>query len=205
MESIKKKLADLHKTDVNVRKHSEKQIAEYIRSLNMFGQIRPLVVTDDGEILVGNGMFEAMSQMGWDECDTYVVSGMTRAQKTKLMLADNKVYELGATDFADFDNIIKGLGDFDVPGFDEDLLKMIADSAKEADDALGDYGRDPEPLPAPATRRPASDFGAPAPSGGGTSPYAPKSEQAPAGTPTVESGEERPFVICPKCGEKIWL
>ena len=50
-----KKLAELHKPTHNIRRHSDKQITEYIRSIEMFGQVKPLVVAEDGEIIAGNG------------------------------------------------------------------------------------------------------------------------------------------------------
>ena len=64
MKITVKKLADLHKPAHNIRRHSDKQITEYIRSVEMFGQIKPLVVDEHGEIIAGNGLFEALSRMG---------------------------------------------------------------------------------------------------------------------------------------------
>lgn len=98
MKITVKKLADLRKPAHNIRRHSDKQITEYIRSIEMFGQIKPLVVDEHGEIIAGNGLFEALTRMGRETCDCYVVTGLTDVQKKKLMMADNKVYELGFTD-----------------------------------------------------------------------------------------------------------
>lgn len=64
MKITVKKLADLHKPAHNIRRHSDKQITEYIRSVEMFGQIKPLVVDEHGEIIAGNGLFEALTRMG---------------------------------------------------------------------------------------------------------------------------------------------
>lgn len=51
MKITVKKLADLRKPAHNIRRHSDKQITEYIRSIEMFGQIKPLVVDEHGEII----------------------------------------------------------------------------------------------------------------------------------------------------------
>lgn len=64
MKITVKKLADLRKPAHNIRRHSDKQITEYIRSIEMFGQIKPLVVDEHGEIIAGNGLFEALTRMG---------------------------------------------------------------------------------------------------------------------------------------------
>lgn len=209
MKIMQKKLSELHKTQINIRRHSDRQIAEYVRSLKMFGQIRPLVVTEDGEILVGNGMFDALKSMGAETCEVYVAEGLTPAGKKKLMLADNKVYELGFTDVDVLDDIIKGLdGDFDVPGYDSDLLDMLAKNPVEAGEEVTGYGT-VEPTVASEKQDSTVSFG-----DSGKAMYEPPVKSAdgafipPQESPSaasVPSGDDRPFVICPKCGEKIWL
>ena len=129
MRIVQKKLTDLHKTDKNVRRHSQKQISEYIRSIRMFGQTKPIVVDEDGRILIGNGLFEALQSMGEEKADCYVMTSMSEKEKNKLMLADNRVYELGMTDIDVFDEIIRSPeGDVDVPGWDADLLETLNSS-----------------------------------------------------------------------------
>lgn len=208
MQTVKKKISELHKTEKNIRRHSEKQIQEYIRSLKMFGQIRPLVVTEDGEILVGNGMFEALTVMQVEDCDVYVVEGLSNAQKKKLMLADNKVYELGFTDIGVLDDILDDLkGDFDVPGYSSDLLETISANALEADDLVSDYGTASVELSEkhsenekPVTFAQSS-----------TSQYEPPVRTddgafvAPTQKSESESESEKKYIICSHCGEKIWL
>lgn len=95
MKIVKKPLADLRPMEKNVRRHTDKQLKEYVRSIEMFGVIKPLVVDETGLILTGNGLYFALKSMGAEECDCYVMAGLTEAQKKKLMLADNRVYELG--------------------------------------------------------------------------------------------------------------
>lgn len=119
MKITVKKLSELHKPAHNIRRHSEKQLTEYIRSIEMFGQVKPLVVAEDGEIIAGNGLYEALLRMGRETCDCYVMVGLTDVQKKKLMMADNKVYELGFTDVDAIEELVKELdGDVDVPGWD---------------------------------------------------------------------------------------
>lgn len=136
MKITVKKLADLRKPAHNIRRHSDKQITEYIRSIEMFGQIKPLVVDEHGEIIAGNGLFEALTRMGRETCDCYVVTGLTDVQKKKLMMADNKVYELGFTDTDAIEQLVKELdGDTDVPGWDTIRGALMAFPGRVAIDA----------------------------------------------------------------------
>ncbi len=41
MKVISKPLSELHVMEKNIRRHPEKQIKEYVRSLEMFGQMKP--------------------------------------------------------------------------------------------------------------------------------------------------------------------
>ena len=64
MQIIKKYLEQLKPLVENVRKHNPAQIKEMMRSLDQFGQTRPMVVDEDGNILVGNGRHMAMAERG---------------------------------------------------------------------------------------------------------------------------------------------
>lgn len=134
MQSVIKNLNELKRPEKNVRVHSDKQIKEYIRSIEMFGQIRPLVIDENNVVLAGNGLLTALKEMGRESADCHVVSGLTAKEKKKLMLVDNKIFELGVNDTGAFDEILRELGgDIDIPGYDVDLLKTLTASFDEAD------------------------------------------------------------------------
>ena len=216
MKIVKKPLSELHSPEVNIRKHTEKQLTEYVRSLEMWGQLKPAVVDENGMILAGNGLYEALVRMGAETCDCYVLSGLTEAQKKKVMLSDNRVYELGITDMDAFDQIIKELeGDIDVPGWDADLLEMMNASIQEATSMVESYGTFEQPQIDAMSRKQREDHipGPPQtpqqPSGGVYMPVGPSTlggtaaPQKPV-SPVSQEGAER-YIICPKCGEKICL
>ena len=71
MKVITMKLADLVKPEKNVRIHTEQQIKEFRRSVEMFGQIRPIVVDENNVILAGNGLYDTLIAMGKDTADVY--------------------------------------------------------------------------------------------------------------------------------------
>ena len=203
MKVVQKKLSELRKMEKNIRRHSPKQISEYVRSVRMFGQIRPLVIDEDGVILAGNGLYDALVSMGEEKADCYVVSDLTETQKKKLMLADNRVYELGMTDTEVFDEIIRSLGgDIDVPGWDADLLETLNASVREVNAMVDSYGSyQPDDMNR-YRREPQNGAAEQAP---GTAQSAPLSGTTPEGE-TQQSASQAVsarYVICPKCGERI--
>lgn len=211
MKITKKQLSELKRPEKNIRLHTDKQLAEFRRSIEMFGQIRPIVVDEANVMLAGNGLYEALLSMGRTEADCYVVTGLSEAQKKKLMLADNRIFDLGVDDMAAFDSFISELrGDLDIPGYDEDMLKSLVMGAQEAEQLLSGYGIIPpekadeirdtrekyeardEAAAKDATEHMPGGIEAVREATGYAAPY--KAEEA-----------ERRFIVCPKCGERIWL
>lgn len=192
MKVVAKKLSELREATKNIRKHTDKQITEYVRSIEMFGQIKPLVIDEDGEIIAGNGLYRALMKMGKETCDCYVVEGLTPAQKKKLMLADNRVYELGITDVSAFEEIVLELnGDVDIPGWDEDLLSMMNASMPDIDEMVTSYGSYTQEEVERISERKAPDDAA-----GNGKPVTQETADA-------SSSTERQFVTCPHCGQRI--
>ena len=207
MKVIKVKLTELKPSEINIRMHPARQIQEYIRSVEMFGQIRPIVIDENNVIIAGNGLYQAMLQMEMETADCYQVKGMTKKQKEKLMLADNKVYELGAMDNKAFDQILKDLeDDLDVPGWDEDLLRTITATANELAEEINSYGSfdqtDTEPIKKIEEKREGTEAGTAAPFQASAPPPQQTGTLQDTGSAPAESGR---YIICPKCGEKIWL
>lgn len=200
MNVVKMPLSSLRKPERNVRMHTEKQLGEFERSVTMFGQIRPIVVDENRVILAGNGLYETLLRMGWDEADVLQVNGLTESQKKKLMLADNKIYGLGIDDLETFDAFLLELkDDLDIPGFDEELLQSMVAEASEVTEKLQEYGTldEDEIEDIKAARERKEQYMAAEPEG---VPAAGHEEPA-----DEEREPVRQYVVCPHCGEKVWL
>ena len=202
MNVTKKLLSELRRPERNVRMHTDKQLKEFRRSIEMFGQIRPIVVDEDGVILAGNGLYETILSRGRTEADCYVVTGLTEAQKKKLMLADNRVFDLGVDDLSALDAFVLELkDDLDIPGYEEDLLRAMVMEADEAADTLSEYGAiDEERIEEIRNARERTEAREEA-AARNAEEYVPPA----AGAQPQEEGPARRFILCPKCGERIWL
>ena len=218
MEVTIKKLSVLKHPEKNVRIHSEQQIRELKRSLEKFGQTRALVIDENNIILIGNGLYEAMVSLGYQEATVYVKAGLSESDKKKLMIADNKTYALGIDDLDTIYGFIEELqGDLDIPGYDEEILQQMVADADEVTEKLSEYGTLDEaevqriketnekkeqknatenipPMTIASTDKEKDSL----------TPVPVVAEEN--GTETIiEKVETQKFVICPKCGEKIWL
>lgn len=205
MKVTKMKLADLVKPEKNVRIHSEQQLKEFQRSVTMFGQIRPIVVDENNVILAGNGLYDTLLMMGEETADVYVYPGLTENQKKKLMIADNKIFSLGIDNLDTFNSFLEELqGDLDIPGFDEEILQQMVADAEEVTEKLSEYGTlDDEEIRnirESAARREQREQEA-----SGEEPSDPPATPVQSETDGENPTEVKRFVVCPKCGEKIWL
>lgn len=198
------KLSDLKKPEKNVRIHTEQQLKEFERSVMMFGQIRPIVVDENNVILAGNGLYDTLVAMGKNTADVYKYDDLTENQKKKLMIADNKIFSLGIENLDTLNSFLEELqGDLDIPGFDEEILRQMVSDAEDVTDKIAEYGtlddKEIQSIKDNAARKEQPEaLKEPEASGTATSELI-KEEQ------DEETTEVKKFVICPKCGEKIWL
>lgn len=210
MKSFTMKLADMKKPEKNVRIHTEKQLSQFERSVNMFGQIRPIVVDENNVILAGNGLYETLLRMGKTEAEVYQYTDLTENQKKKLMIADNKIFSLGIENLDTLNDFLEELsGDLDIPGFDEEILKQMVADADEITEKIAEYGTlDDEEIvqikEANERREQKEEAEKDAPAPEQRQPITGRTDNTTA-VPTENATEVGKYVICPKCGEKIWL
>lgn len=211
MKTIKMNIADLRHPEKNVRNHSQKQIREMKRSLEKFGQFRPIVVDETNTILCGNGLVTAMREMGYTEADVLKYDHLSEKDKKKLMIADNQIASLGTDNFAVIEEFIKSLdGDIDVPGYDEEMLKTLIMDDEELEREVMNYGsfsndqieavkrnEGMEQKPIEQTYQTENRPAMSAPQG---NTYMPPEEPM-----QTSHAETQRYVICPHCGEKIYL
>ena len=217
MKVIKKRLDDLKHPKKNVRIHSEQQIRELKRSLEKFGQTRALVVDENNVILIGNGLYEAMVSLGYQEASVYVKTELSENDKKKLMIADNKTYALGIDNLDTLNEFLEELqGDLDIPGYDEEILQQMVADADEVTEKISEYGtldeseiqkikEANEKREQKAAAAEISDNNSENSSENPNTSDNQSSERQNTTESDPEISETRKFVICPNCGEKIWL
>lgn len=212
MEITTMKLADLVKPEKNVRIHTEQQLSEFQRSVKMFGQIRPIVIDEKNVILAGNGLYDTLVAMGKETADVYRYENLTENQKKKLMIADNKIFSLGIENLETLNSFLEDLqGDLNIPGFDEEILKQMVSEAEDITDKLSEYGTlDEEEIQSikengEKKEQQIQRMESQQENGQGEQVPAVPIQQEPAGDDGGDTAGNRKFVICPNCGEKIWL
>jgi len=97
MEIEKRGVAELTQDPGNARSHDGKNIEAIKRSLEEFGQQKPIVVNTGGEVVAGNGTLAAAVDLGWEKI-AVVETDLVGSSAAAYAIADNRTAELAAWD-----------------------------------------------------------------------------------------------------------
>ena len=189
-------VADLKPLQKNVRFHTETQVREFVRSLEQFGQTRPFVIDEENNILVGNCMHKAMIEAGIKTAVAYRMSSLSKAQKKKLVLSDNRIFALGGDDSNSMEDYLREIGlsgDLDIAGFDESVIQELIRDTSEIEKSIMSYGTASEAFVNNVQKQAEKT-----PESAAAQTEQVKSAQASA----IETAKT---IVCPSCGEVIRL
>lgn len=113
-----------------VMRNAAEKVAD---SLREFGPRQPIVVDDDGVVIIGHTRLAAAKLLKWATFPVHVAVGMTADQVRALRIADNKTSEFASWDDAKLHDelaaILEGLGTIEATGFSQsefDAIEMQA-------------------------------------------------------------------------------
>tara|TARA_R110000824_G_scaffold110918_4_gene259134 strand:- start:8758 stop:9381 length:624 start_codon:yes stop_codon:yes gene_type:complete len=118
MNITKRKVSELVEDSNNSRAHDGRNISAIEKSLEEFGQQKPIVITKENKVIAGNGTLVAAMQLGWQEIDV-VVTTLTAAKQAGFAIADNRTGELSAWDN---ESLANTMAELSKDGFDMDAL-----------------------------------------------------------------------------------
>ena len=93
----------------NARTHSKKQLKQIASSIERFGFVNPVLISDDFEIIAGHGRVEAAKILGLKEVPTVRLSNLSPAERRAYVIADNRLAELAGWDRELLATELKGL------------------------------------------------------------------------------------------------
>jgi ParB-like chromosome segregation protein Spo0J len=115
----------------NARTHDQRNIDAIKASLVMFGQRKPIVATDAGVVIAGNGTMQAAKELGWDKIAVVFVKDDS-AMAAAYAIADNRTAELAKWNDDILGTILGGLADTPINMADlgftkQELANLIGD------------------------------------------------------------------------------
>jgi len=145
---------DAVKPYANNPRKNDAAVEAVARSIQAYGVRQPLVVDEDGVLIVGHTRLLALKRLGYKTVPVHVAKGLTEAEARGYRLADNATSTLSTWDD---DKLVEELTklqqdnfDLSLTGFDDDQLKNYLD----ADTALFGDPDDVPPVPADPVTKP---------------------------------------------------
>lgn len=134
MELVKLRIEDL-KPYANNPRYNDDAVEALEESIGQVGDIAPIVVDENHEMLAGHTRWRALNNLGYDVVDCVVVAGLTDEQKRKFRLLDNKTAEIAEWDLEKLKDELDGLdfGEFDF--WSKELEKMADKAIKDHKDS----------------------------------------------------------------------
>lgn len=90
MKNEYRKITELRNWSQNPRSIKKDKFEELKKRITKRGQIKPLIITPDGEVLGGNMRLRAMQELGIKEAWVSVVTPTSEADKIEIALTDNE-------------------------------------------------------------------------------------------------------------------
>lgn len=138
----------------NARTHSNKQIAQIVRSYREFGVVNAILIDENNVVIAGHARLEAAKAMGLTELATIQINHLSERQKRALMLADNKLALNAGWDIEILAAELKELSmpdlefDIEITGFDMGEIDVVIDGPTKSPaydplDDVQDIDKDP--------------------------------------------------------------
>lgn len=148
MQIIQKKLADIVPYAKNTKKHDETQIKNVAESIKKYGWVQPIVIDNDGTIVIGHCRALAAEKLGIEEVPCVVVSDLTEDEINALRIVDNKTNESPW----DFDLLSAELPEIDLSDFEFDFnvpTDFTADMIDDFFDEVEPKKKEPKKIQCP--------------------------------------------------------
>lgn len=117
MNIIMRKVSELTPYEKNTKLHDQKQIDNVANSIRRFGWQQPLVIDEQGVVVIGHCRLLAAKKLKQKEVPCTIASGLTEEEIRELRIADNKTNE----SLWDMEMLGIELADLDFEGFDFDF------------------------------------------------------------------------------------
>ena len=151
-----RKIDDIRPYERNPR-INDQAVDAVAASMAEFGFRQPIVVDEDGVIIVGHTRWKAAQKLGLAKVPVHVATDLTPEQARAYRIADNKTGELADWDLEilpiELNELRQGGFDMDTLAFDEEELGKLLSQAEGVTEGLTDPDSVPEPPDDPVTQR----------------------------------------------------
>lgn len=150
LQPLSSPIAEFRSNPKNTRRHNKRNLAVITRSLQEFGQQKPIVVDADGMVIAGHGLLQGAKALGWAHIAA-VRSNLRGAEAQAYGIVDNRAGDLSENDSEQLAAVVAALErddaiDATVTGFTVGEIQAMLDNVNQVE--VADAEDVAPPLPA---------------------------------------------------------
>ena len=111
LKALEANIDSLFEDPDNARAHDERNLQAIKASLARFGQQKPIVATEAGMVIAGNGTLAAAKSLGWTRLAVSRFDNKNETAQMAYGIADNRTAELARWDIDVLENSLRHLSD----------------------------------------------------------------------------------------------
>ena len=127
MEIVMRKVSELTPYEKNAKTHDAKQVDNVANSIRRFGWQQPIVIDENGVVVIGHCRLMAAKKLKLKEVPVTVASGLTEDEIKELRIADNKTNESSW----DLNLLAEDIEELEFEGFEFDFKSVKIEEPEE--------------------------------------------------------------------------
>lgn len=135
MEIVKLKINEIIPYENNAKLHPKEQIEQIKNSIVEFGNNDPIAIDENYIVIEGHGRLKALKELGYEEVECIILSGLTEDQKNAYRLVHNQLTMNSGWDMTKLKEELSTINiDMYKLGMDEELLNQVEDENIEIEE-----------------------------------------------------------------------
>lgn len=154
MEIKKIKLNDIIPYENNVKEHPQEQIEQLKNSILEFGNNDPIAIDEFNIIIEGHGRYIALQELGYEEAECIVLSGLSEEQKNAYRIVHNQLTMNTGFDMEGLKEELSKIENIDLSslGFEDLLQELENNTPAEVEDDNFDLDEALEEIDEPVSK-----------------------------------------------------
>lgn len=135
MEIVKLKINQVIPYENNAKLHPKEQIEQIKNSIIEFGNNDPIAIDENYIVIEGHGRLKALKQLGYEEVECIILSGLNEDQKNAYRLVHNQLTMNSGWDMTKLKEELSAINvDMSKLGMDINLLNQVEDENIEVEE-----------------------------------------------------------------------
>lgn len=153
MEIVKRKISEVIPYENNAKEHPREQIEQLKKSIQEFGNNDPIAIDENNVIVEGHGRLLALQELGFEEVECIILSGLSEEQKNAYRIIHNQLTMNSGWDMEKLKSELSTISlDMHELGLSEEMLDELEEEKAPVEDDNFDIDEVLDQIEEPTTK-----------------------------------------------------